>query len=226
MHQNNFTAQDYIQIILRRKWWIILTLLLGTTITTAYSYSLPLVYRSSTLILVDPQKIPTAYVSPTVTSTLQERLSTISQQILSRTNLERIIAQFDLSKYKSQSETGLLSQFSQQLRNLTNFDLEKILQYFNLSKMAKVVHLEVIVERMRKDIEVKVIGGGNAFTVSYEGNDPLTVMKVTNKLASLFIEENLKIREQQAEGTSEFLENQLAEAKRQLEKQENTLKEF
>ena len=51
-------------------------------------------------------------------------------------------------------------------------------------------------------------------------------MRITNALASLFIEENLKLREQQAEGTSEFLESQVAEAKTRLEKQEQALKEF
>jgi polysaccharide chain length determinant protein (PEP-CTERM system associated) len=86
--------------------------------------------------------------------------------------------------------------------------------------------MEVTVERMRLDIEIKVIAGNNAFTVSYVGKDPAVVMNVTNTLASLFIEENLRLREQQAEGTSEFLAGEHAVAKRELEKLERTLKEF
>ena len=70
------------------------------------------------------------------------------------------------------------------------------------------------------------MGGGNAFSVSYDAKEPVTAMKVTNTLASLFIEKNLKLREQQAEGTSEFLESQLVEAKGRLQKQEQALKEF
>lgn len=226
MNQNRLTAQDYIEIILRRKWWLIFALFLGTILAALYSYSLPPVYRSSTLILVEPQKIPTAYVSPTVTSTLQERLGTISQQILSRTNLERIILQFGLYGQERRNAAGVFDRLVQRLKSLTNLDVEKIFTQFDLPKTAEPVPLETLVERVRKNIEVTVIGGGNAFSVSYEGRDPLTAMKVTNTLASLFIEENLKIREQQAEGTSEFLESQLAEAKRQLEKQEQALKEF
>jgi polysaccharide chain length determinant protein (PEP-CTERM system associated) len=79
---------------------------------------------------------------------------------------------------------------------------------------------------MRKDIEIKVIGGNIAFTVSYVGKDPIVVMNVTNTLATLFIEENMKIREQQAEGTSAFLAGEYMVAKRELEKQEIALKEF
>jgi len=86
--------------------------------------------------------------------------------------------------------------------------------------------MESRVERMRQDIEVKVMGGNNAFSIAYSGTDPLIVMKVTNLLASLFIDENLRIREQQAEGTSEFLANEHAEAKKELERQEQAVKDF
>jgi succinoglycan biosynthesis transport protein ExoP len=226
MNQNSLKAQDYIDILLRRKWRLIFMFVVGTCISIAYSYSLPHIYRSSTMILVESQKIPVAFVSPTVTSTVQERLSTISQQILSRTNLERIILQFGLYKQEGSKASSLFNKLSQELKALANLDLEKILARFNLIKEAESVPLEVVIEHMRKDIEVKVIGGGNAFTVSYDAKEPTTAMRITNALASLFIEENLKLREQQAEGTSEFLESQVAEAKNRLEKQEQALKEF
>jgi polysaccharide biosynthesis transport protein len=226
MDQGRLTIHGYLEIILRRKWWLIFIFVSGTIISISYSYSLPLIYRSSTLILVDPQKIPTAYVSPTVTSTVQERLSTISQQILSRTNLEKIILQFGLYKQEENVGTSLLDKFSQKLIALTNLDLRSELVGFKIGKAVESVPLEVLVDRMRSDIEVKVMGGGNAFTVSYEAREPVTAMRVTSTLASLFIEENLRLREQQAEGTSEFLESQLMEAKGRLEKLEQALKDF
>ena len=65
---------------------------------------------------------------------------------------------------------------------------------------------EEIITRMTKDIDLKVIGK-EAFSVAYNGKNPHTVMRVTNTLALLFIEENLKARERQVEGTSKFLEN-------------------
>jgi succinoglycan biosynthesis transport protein ExoP len=226
MNSHNLTIQDSLEIVLKRKWWLFIMFALGTIITFIYSYSLPILYRSSTVIMVEPQKIPRDYVSPTVTSSIQERLATISQQILSRTNLEKIITQFNLYKKNELNGDSLLAKLSRQASAWTSSDPKKILTFSTLDKGGQPVPLEVLVERMRRDIEVRVVGGGNAFTIGYIGEDPLTVMKVTNTLASLFIEENLRIREQQAEGTSEFLEAQLAEAKRHLEKQESALKEF
>jgi uncharacterized protein involved in exopolysaccharide biosynthesis len=220
--------QTYIQLLRTRKWWLMLAFILGTTCAVLYSYRLPPLYRASTLILVEPQRIPAAYVSSTVTSTVQERLSTISQQILSRTNLERIIVQFNLYQHqmpvsnRGPSTDGRQQSTGELLRYRFRQLMGRILPMFDQS----VPPMEVLVERMRKDIDVKVMGGNNAFSIAYVGSDPLTVMKVTNILASLFIDENLRIREQQAQGTSEFLANEHAEAKKELEKQENALKEF
>ena len=226
--RGSFDFQAYVHLLLARKWWLILAFVLGTTCAAVYGNWLPPLYRASTLILVEPQHISTAYVSSTVTSTVQERLSTISQQILSRTNLERIILQFHL--YQRHSTTGSRSTASgtaqRYLRELLGPRIMQVISRFVPSFDYSVPPMEVLVDRMRQEIEVKVMGGNNAFSITYVGADPLIVMKVTNILASLFIDENLRLREQQAEGTSEFLATEHAEAKKELEKQERALKEF
>src|SRR6266511_407216 len=228
MGQNSLVIRQYLELFMRHKWWLILAFIVSTCASTVYSYSLPPLYRSSILILVEPQRIPTAYVNSTVTSTVKERLSTISQQILSRTNLENIIAQYNLyqDQNRGQRFTILFDDINQRIKDRFKIDIFNIISIPGLTPGREPPPMEVIVERMRKDIEVKVIGGNNAFIVSYIGKDPTVVMKVTNTLASLFIEQNLKLREQQAEGTSEFLAGEHAEAKRELEKQERALKEF
>jgi polysaccharide chain length determinant protein (PEP-CTERM system associated) len=92
--------------------------------------------------------------------------------------------------------------------------------------------MEGIVERMRNAVEVKVQSqsryeqGQNSFTISYEGKEPRTVMMVTNKLATMFIEENLKVRELQAEGTSEFLIKELSTMEDQLKRKEHEVRNF
>ena len=92
--------------------------------------------------------------------------------------------------------------------------------------------MEGIVEMMRKAIEVKVQTNPrdertqNSFSISFEGKDPKTVMMVTNKLASLFIEENLKVRESQAEGTSEFLTKELQGMEERLKQKEQDIRNF
>ena len=62
-----------------------------------------------------------------------------------------------------------------------------------------------VVERMRHDITVETVKG-DAFRVSYVSGDPQAAMKVTDRLASLFIEENLRDREVLADGTNQFIE--------------------
>jgi polysaccharide chain length determinant protein (PEP-CTERM system associated) len=186
-----YTPEDLLRILRRRVWLLVVPFAIVSAATAVYARLLPDVYRSDTLILVVPQRVPESYVKSTVTAKIEDRLQSITQQILSRTRLERIITDFNL--YEEERQTMIM---------------------------------EDIVERMRtKDVAVQVVKG-DAFRVSYSGGNPRTVMKVTDRLASLFIEENLRDREVQAEGTNQFLESQLEEARRRLVEHEQKLEEF
>src|SRR5512147_2745640 len=188
----SFNINDYKEIFLRRLWFFIIpfvAIMIGTGI---YAILVPKEYRATTLILVTPQKVPESFVRPTVTSRIEDRLQSISQEIMSRTRLEMVIAEFKL--------------YADQAKSLSQ---------------------EEIVELMRKNIQVEIKGKeGGFFTISYIGGDPKMVTMVTNKLASLFIEENLKLREQQAQGTSDFLTIELKAMRTKLEEQEATITEF
>lgn len=188
--KNQIQIEDYIEIILRRKWFIMIPFMVSIIGIILALIIIKPMYRSSTLILVEPQKVPSDYIRPTVTVDIRDRLNTITQQVMSRTRLESIINEFDL--YHDQRE---------------NYSVEEI------------------VEMARRHIEISV-KGKDSFTISYSGDNPETVMHVTNRLASLFIEENLKIREQQAEGTTEFLDAQLQNLRSALEQQEARIKAF
>lgn len=217
-------VKDYLRIITLRKWWLIAFFIVGTSAAIIYSKLLPNLYRSTTVILVERQTIPESYVQAIITSPMQDRLNTISQQIMSRKNLENIIMEF--SPYKNEDFAPLMHRFYNKFKNLTNIDIEKYATEIGLSKEQSLVTLEEMIDRLKNNIEVKVIGGNNAFSVSYIGVDPHTVMDITNTLATLYIDENLKIRERQAEGTSEFLANELIGSKKELEGQEEILKDF
>ena len=86
--------------IRRRRWqpWILVPAILGAVIGAALAARATPVYKSETLILVVPQRVPESYVRSTVTTKISDRLQAITQQILSRTRLERIIQDFDLYK--------------------------------------------------------------------------------------------------------------------------------
>lgn len=90
------TPEDIVGILLRRRWLILLPCALGLTAAPVVAKHIPAVYKSETLIMVVPQRVPDSYVRSTVTATVQDRLPSISDQILSRSRLERVINDFGL----------------------------------------------------------------------------------------------------------------------------------
>ena len=185
-----YTPEDFLDIAKRRAWVILVPFVLIAAGAAIDSRLTPDLYRSETVILVVPQRIPESYVRATVTSRIEDRLQSIGQQILSRTRLERIITDFNL---------------------------------YTAARKATV--MENVVEMMRKDITVETVKG-DAFKVSYVSGDPRAAMEVTNRLASLFIEENRHDREVLADGTNQFLESQLEDARRRLSEHEKKVEEY
>jgi polysaccharide chain length determinant protein (PEP-CTERM system associated) len=117
-----------------------------------------------------------------------------------------------------------LQSIAQQILSRTR--LERIIQDFSLYENERRAGImEDVVDGMRKDINIQVVKG-DAFRVTYSGTEPRTVMRVTERLASLFIEENLHDREVLADGTNQFLEAQLEDARRRLIEQERKLEVY
>jgi len=183
----------------RRKWLAILAFAFPLAAGVSLTAFLPNIYRSTATVLVDRQQIPETFVQATVTSALETRLHTISQEILSRSRLEALVSRF-----------GLYADLRQRVA------AEEVIE-----RMRKDIKLELKGAETRGQREATV-----AFTISYQGSDPTTVALVTNTLASFYIEENLKARERQAAGTAEFLKAQLAETKQRLDEQEQRVSEF
>ncbi|MFH0810747.1 MAG: XrtA system polysaccharide chain length determinant [Pseudomonadota bacterium] len=197
MIPKKITPETILDLICRR--WFLLAgpLVLCTMIAVAMAVTLPRLYRSETTILVQPQEVPTAYVAPTVTFGVEDRLLSMAQQIMSRSRLIEISKEFSL--------------------------------YPELARNPE----EDMIDRMRQDIGVdlgdeehKDGKGINHFKLSFAYSSPETTMKVTSRLASLFIEENLKIRSQQARLTTEFLDKELADLEARLKIQEANLKTY
>jgi len=193
---NRLEMSDYLEILRRRVWMVLACLLVGLLGAGVAFLVIPKTYRSSTLILVESQKVPTDFIKPVTVDTIEERLISIQQQIFSRTLLRKIIEEFGLYKDR-----------------LAREPLEDVIE-----DMRKDIKVTTVDDRLRRNIQ--------AFTIAYEGVDPLMVMKVTNKLAALFIEENLRVREQLIEGTSEFLENELKSVREKLVLEEKQISEY
>lgn len=105
--------------------------------------------------------------------------------------------------------------------------LEKVIIQFSLYEEArKKLPIEDVIEVMRKDISITPSNKGDIFSVSYQGADPQKVMKVANGLSSLFIEENLKYREERATETSKYTESELATSKKVLDEKEQQMRDY
>lgn len=183
----------------RRKWLAIVVFLIPLTGVVSLVMALPNVYRSATSVLVERQQLPEDLVRTTVSSQVEIRLRTLSAEILSRARLEELIRRFGL--YPELRASG---------------------------------SPEEAVGRMRRDISLQLTStdptgrGGTtiSFALRYQGRDPETVALVTNALASFYIEENLKVRERLAAGTTEFLRAQLDQTKKRMDEQERRLSEL
>ena len=98
------SLEDYWAIALRRRWWILLSVFLAWAVAWGVSWVLPSTYQSEALILVEQQKVPDQYVAPNVTTNLQQRVQTMTEQILSRTRLQATIDHFHLYPRASRLE--------------------------------------------------------------------------------------------------------------------------
>ena len=183
---------------LRRFWYIVLPFFAVSIATVGHCIKAPRLYKSSTLILVQPQEVPHDFVKPTVTSSAQSRINIVTEQVMSRPILEEIILQHNL---------------------------------YPEIRAAKTMYDAV--EVMRKYISVvpKRTGGSRrgepvSFEISYEGKVPAKVRDVTAAIANLFIEENLKVRERQALGTSNFLTRELERTRQDLRQKEELVRQF
>jgi polysaccharide chain length determinant protein (PEP-CTERM system associated) len=189
-------AERYLEIARRRHIHFLIPLLLGWLVVWGASWVLPARYKSSTLILVEQPSMPKSYVAPNVADDLQNRLQSIQQQILSRTRLLLIIDKLHL--------------YGDGHRKLTQ---------------------DGKVELMRKDIDIELVRDAHAdqitaFKVTYSAHDPHVAQLVTSELTDLFINENLKVRQQHSEDTTKFIGSQLENARGSLAEQEAKVQEF
>jgi len=185
----------------RRFWYVVVTFFVIFMATLIYCMQAPKVYRSSTVILVQPQEVPYDYVRPTITSDAIARLNTLKEQVMSRPRLEKIIIEYNLYQKVRSAKTM--------------FDA--------VERMRR--HVEIKINepggsRRRHDVAPA------SFEVSFVGTNPVKVRDVTATIANLFIEDNLRLRESQAVSTSRFLERELEGMREELRRKEERVRQF
>ena len=193
-----YGLDDYKRLLLRRKWTIVFVTLAIALLASVGAYFHPDSYKATTIIMIDPGKVPESYVRSTATLSASERLTLLREQILSNTRLSQIIDEMslygDLKKTKTQDEI--------------------------LLEMRRDVELEPLFLQGSRSEQL------TAFTISYNSQTSTSAARVANRLASLFIDENLKSREEQVMGTAEFIDQQLGKARQDLANKGRKLEEL
>jgi polysaccharide chain length determinant protein (PEP-CTERM system associated) len=190
------TIQDYTGILKRRFWLILISAIVCLGVGIGLTFTIPPQYVSKTLVLIERQKVPENYVMPVVTEDLGSRLATMREQILSRSRIQPIIEKFNL--FAGHGNT-----------------------------------MDDRIEMTQKAIDIKPITsttmasyGMPGFFIIFTGSDAHTSQQVCGEITSLFVSENLSNREESAEGTTDFLKQEIADAKAKLDDQDAKLAAF
>jgi polysaccharide chain length determinant protein (PEP-CTERM system associated) len=199
MTQRELTPADYLAM-LRRRWVLLVVLtLLGGPLAYGVSRFLPNRYKSTTLVLVQQPSVPSEIVKPVDTTDIGQRLASMQQQILSRTRLEPIIRQFGL--------------YAADVNRVSVEDLVGRLQ-----KAIEVTPILPMAETRARELP--------GFYVAVTLDDPRAAQGVCTAITSMFIEENLRLHQQHGKDTTQFLVQQLADAKTKLDEQDSKLAAF
>jgi len=196
MEDDARTINDYIGILRRRKWALLLPVVIILIIALVAAITWPRTYRSTSTILIEEQEIPREFVITTVTGYADERLQSINQRIMSTTRLLEIINRFNL--------------YTDLRKRMTT---EEVVEIMRKDIKFATISADVMDKAGSRSAAAPVT---IAFTLAYDGRDPQTVQQVANVLASLYLEENLKTRERQSAGASRFLEEEAQGLQRML----------
>ena len=194
MGQEVKTAQDFLDILKRRKSSIMVTAAVVFVLSALIAFLLPPQYRSSSTILIEDQEVPRDFVNTTVTSYADQRLQTINQRIMGTDRLLELIRKFNL--YPELKE---------------KWTTEEIVAKMRKDIKLNTISADVIDPRSGNPRPATI-----AFTLSYQGKSPQVVQQVAGELASLYLAENLATRERQSQGTSTFMEEELNQVRAKL----------
>jgi succinoglycan biosynthesis transport protein ExoP len=196
--------QDYCALFRRRRTQFAAIAAGIFTLGLLTAFLLPATYRSTATILIEEQEIPPDLVRSTITTYAAQALQIINQRVMTRANLENIIAKFNL--YPDARERLTTEEVIDRMRDDITLDT---------------ISADVIDPRTGRPSSATI-----AFTLSYDGRNPDLVQRVANEITSLYLEENLKNRTQKTAETSDFLKEEARQMGEYVAVLENKLSAF
>ncbi|HET9711000.1 MAG TPA: GNVR domain-containing protein [Pyrinomonadaceae bacterium] len=181
------TPGEYLKILKRRKWLIILPVIAVATAVTYVVYRLPDVYESSTLIVVKPSTLPNSTIPTINEDTLTRQLSSIAQVVTSRSSLEPLVEKYDL--YRRERDRGEPMESA-------------------IDMMREGIRVEV--NKTRQDIT-------DGFDIAFRYRDPKVTQAVTAELAGKYISAQTQNTINSTASARQFIDAQVRQTKDELD---------
>jgi succinoglycan biosynthesis transport protein ExoP len=192
--------EEYLAIVVRRRWWILLPLFLCWLGVWGASWALPTSYTSDALISAEQEKVSDLYVMENVNVNLQNRLQSTTQKVLSYASLQAIIERFKL--YAAPP---------------------RISAFFKPKDPVDQMRADLKIELVGAP---GYRGEFFTFKIHYSADTPELAQQVNSELTSLFINENARSQRQLSEATTAFLDSELGDARAKMEEQEAQVSAF
>lgn len=187
---------EYLKILRRRKWLIILPTVAIATAVTWVVLKLPDVYQSTTLIVVKPSTLPTSVVPTSAEDNLTRQLASISQVVTSRSSLEPLVEKYDLYR----------------VERFRGEPMESVIDNMRDD-------IKVNLNTSRNDIT-------NGFDISFRYRDPKLTQAVTAELAGKYITVQTQNSVVSTQAARQFMDNQVAQARTALSEVDKQILDF
>jgi polysaccharide biosynthesis transport protein len=194
MEDTHVHALDYLSVVRRRRWWLITPIVVSVLVGLALVIFLPKEYGSSATLAVTAPMVSPSLVNQSAPFDNQERLRALSQLLLSPTILARVVREEQLGPSTAQDQ-----------------EVARLRRSIQVSVPDPVTR---VAEPRRLD----------TFIVTYTDRDPVQAQRVTNRLATVFVDESSKVRTESAENTSAFIAAQLSASQTRLAELEKRLR--
>jgi uncharacterized protein involved in exopolysaccharide biosynthesis len=201
---STMTVTDALDFLRRRRWLCIGTFISVFLASILLAYKLPPVYRSEATILIEQQAVPTDMVESTVRSYVDERIQVVSQRVMAKENIRKLLEKHDL--YPEIRSTEPLEQVVALFRDSTDLQ-NKTAEVFDPRRG-------------------RVSGATFAFIVAFQNSDPVTTQRVTEDLAELYLAENARSRREEASETTDFLMQEADRLALEISEMEQGLADF
>jgi len=199
------TIQDYVAMLRRRAWIILIPTFLAPLAGYLVSYAFPAKYTSQSIVMIEGQKVPESMVQPVVSTDYTARVSTLQQQILAESKLRPVVQR--IFPQKNPGEVGAMIDTIR-----ANLSVDPVPSELLIGSSAK-----------GKKPNTSPFPG---FYVKYTAPGAREAQLVCNELTTLMVDENARQIAEAATGTSEVLNRGIEDAKNDLDGMDAKLAEF